>query len=494
MKLLIKLSAIITALALLIVTAGCSDSYQDAVIYFEIPEKPFTFDPQTASSDSELAVTANIYEGLLRKNASGAIVCGMAANFSKQGLTYTFTLRDNAEWSDGTSVTAADFVFGLRRAVQPETKAPFASRLFAIENAEQIYNGKLSPESLGISAPDEKTVIIKLCREDDKFEESLTTSVAMPCSEKFFGKCGGKYGLTLDTVISCGSYMLTRWKKDPFALRIKNNTHYNGTFKPKNSAVYITASEDKTAIERLTENGADIAFIDSSLTDTAVKNGLKTAEYCNICWFLTMNSELPAALRKSLAMLIGPEVYGKSLKSGYSAATSVFPPAVLKSPDGTGMTAYNLAAGKELFIKEVSKLEDKKFPADIKLYYYDNGVIKPVITDIVGHWQNNLGAFINIEAAQNIENLTSELKNQTLTMAVFPIRAESDVLSEYLENFSAVSGNSVSEIQSNILKGSNIFPLLFQNTSIAYSSALSDVATALGNGYIDFSFIVKTES
>ena len=158
------------------------------------------------------------------------------------------------------------------------------------------------------------------------------------------------------------------------------------------------------------------------------------------------------------------------------------------------MTAYNLAAGKELFIKEVSKLEDKKFPADIKLYYYDNGVIKPVITDIVGHWQNNLGAFINIEAAQNIENLMSELKNQTLTMAVFPIRAESDVLSEYLENFSAVSGNSVSEIQSNILKGSNIFPLLFQNTSIAYSSALSDVATALGNGYIDFSFIVKTES
>lgn len=67
MKLLIKLSAIITALALLIVTAGCSDSYQDAVIYFEIPEKPFTFDPQTASSDSELAVTANIYEGCFVK-------------------------------------------------------------------------------------------------------------------------------------------------------------------------------------------------------------------------------------------------------------------------------------------------------------------------------------------------------------------------------------------------------------------------------------------
>lgn len=493
MKRIFKLLALITALALFLCTAGCSDSYQNAVIYFEIPEKPFTFDPQTASSDSELAVTANIYEGLLRKNAGGAIVGGMAKDFKKEGKTYTFTLRENAEWSDGTPVTAADFVFGLRRAVLPETKAPFASRLFAIENAEQIYKGKLSAENLGISAPDDKTVIIKLCREDDKFEESLTTSVAMPCNEEFFNKTGGKYGLTIDTVISCGSYMLTRWKKDPFSLRIKENSKYNGTFKPKNSAVYITNSEDKTAIERLTENGADIGFIDSSLSDTAKENGLKTADFGNICWFLTMNSDLPVGIRKSLAMLIGSEIYGNSLKAGYTSADSIYPPAVLKNTDNTGVTAYDLTAAKELFAKEISKLEDKKFPTDIKLYYYENGVIKPVITDIAGHWQNNLGAFINIEAVSSAEKLIPELKNQTLTMAVFPVRAESDVLSEYLENFAEVSGNNPTEIQNNILKGNNIFPLLFQNTTIAYSQSLSDVTTTLGNGYIDFSFIVKTE-
>ncbi len=496
MKHFIKFTALLTAVILLLGTVGCKDSYQNAIIYYEIPERPFTLDAQTASTDSELSVVKNIYEGLLRKNSSGAVVCGAAESFEKNGLKYTFKLRENGVWSNKEPLTAADFVFGLRRAVTPATAAPFASRLFAIKNAKEIGSGKKSADTLGVSAPDEHTVIIELAYDDPSFEEALTTSVAMPCNEKFFNESGGKYGLTLNTVISCGSYRLGRWNDDEnsFGIRIYSFESYKGTFKAKNSAVYITCTKDKTPYERLCDNNVDITFIDSALSDNAKAAGLKATNYQNICWVMTMDSSLSENFRKSLAMLIGEQVYSADLKPGYSAAASLFPGVISGEKSSAGMLSYNADGAKTLYSAELKKQTDKKFPSDIKLYFYDNGVIKPIITDIVGHWQNKLGAFINIETASSADKLTPQLKSRDLPIAVFPIRADSESLSEFSEKFGvSASGKTADAVQSELLRGTSIIPLLFQNTTIAYSDALSDVYTVPGDGYIDFSFIVKTE-
>lgn len=143
------------------------------------------------------------------------------------------------------------------------------------------------------------------------------------------------------------------------------------------------------------------------------------------------------------------------------------------------MLSYNADGAKTLYSAELKKQTDKKFPSDIKLYFYDNGVIKPIITDIVGHWQNKLGAFINIETASSVDKLTPQLKSRDLPIAVFPIRADSESLSEFSEKFgvSASGKNRPTPVQSELLRGTSIIPLLFQNTTIAYSDALSDVYT-----------------
>lgn len=493
MKRILKALALILALLTVFSLSACGDSYQDAIIYFEIPEQPYTVDPQTASTDSELVIVGNIFEGLLRKNASGAIVCGACESFEYNNLTYTFKLRDDILWSNEVPLTAHDFVFAFRRGVSPETQAPFASRLFPIVNAKEIYEGKKSADTLGVSAPDDTTLIIKLSYEEEGFEEALTTSVAMPCNEEFFKETGGTYGLNAESIMSCGSYKLTKWNKDSFGIRLYTNSLYSGTFTAKNSAVYITKDKDETAIERLIGNNVDIAFIDCSLSDTAKENELRTIDYENICWFLTVSPEFSLDMRKSLAMLVGSEVYGGDLEAGYSPADSIYPCSVYENAGSSGLTLYNAEAAKALFAKEVSKLSEKKFPSGVKLYYYDNGVIKPVVTSIVGHWQNNLGAFVNIEAVSSAEKLVTELKNQNLDMAIFPVRADSTDLEEYLADFGIDAGNeSALELQKKVLKDSTIFPIAFQNTTIAYSPALSDVFTTFGNGYIDFSFIVKT--
>lgn len=486
-----KILALVCALALCLLV-GCSTGNQDAIIYFEIDENPLTVDPQTASSDSELSIVKNIFEGLLRKDQNGKIVCGLSESFTKNGLTYTFKLKDGLIWDNEEPLTSADFVFALKRALSPETKAPFASRLFCIENAKAVFEGKLQKDKLSVSAPDDKTVMIKLAYEDSEFEETLTTSVAMPCNEKFFNETKGKYGLSNKYIISSGNYRLTKWNKESFGIRLYSNKYYKGDFKAKNAAVFITNDDEKTPIERLRENNVDITFVDASLLNN--ESEIKTIGYKNTCWFLTLGANFSPDMRKALASLVGSDVYSGSLKNGYTAADSIFPPAVTEGISNEGFTPYNLNLAKQLFKAEIAKLEDKKFPSGAKLYYYNNGAVKPIVTDIVGHWQNNLGAFVNIEEVKDLNYLRSELKAQTLPMAIFSVRANSSNVAEYLQSFGVSYNNEApAEIQKRILKSNGIIPIAFEETTIAYRTSLSNVTTTLGNGYIDFSFIVKSE-
>ncbi|MBO5021668.1 MAG: hypothetical protein J6D52_13470 [Clostridia bacterium] len=493
MKLISKIISILLIAVFLFSATACSDT-MDAYIYFELPYLPETLDPQTASTDAELLIIRNIHEGLLRKNSKGEIVGGIAEDFQKNGLTYTFTLRSNAKWSNGDKITADDFVFALRRAVSPETKAPFVSRLYSITGALDINNGKANVESLGVKALDKKTLSITLNKEDPLFLETLTTSIAMPCNEKFFYETAGKYGLFADSILSSGSYRLTRWRKETFGIRLYKNEGYKGFAKAQNSAVFITCNNDETPLQKLQRNSIDMAFIDSASTLEAENSSLKTESFQNICWILTLGKDFTPNMRKALAMMVGGNVYSNSLPTSYSVATSLFPEAISQNTSPTGITAYNLPEAKKLYLKELEKLEDKKFPSDVILYYYDDGNIKNVVTDIVGHWQSNISAFINIESVSSSTLLTSQLTDPSYKMSIFPIRADSTNLAEYLKIFGITyNGEPLAEIQTNLLKSNNIIPIMFQNTVLAYSPALSSVYTELGNGYVDFAFIVKEE-
>ena len=199
-------------------------------------------------------------------------------------------------------------------------------------------------------------------------------------------------------------------------------------------------------------------------------------------------------MRKSLSMLVGSEIYANNLKDGFSPANSIFPSVISDSPIVDGKTLYNLESGKKLFLQEVSKTDKNKFPEDIILYYYDDGNIKSVVTDIVGHWQNNLSAFVNIESVSDSQLLADEIVNQKYPMAIFPIVADNSNTYEYLKKLGIdYKGESLSEIQSKFLKSNNIIPIAFQNTTIAYSPAITNLITQAGDGYVDLSFIVKDE-
>jgi len=488
-----RIISLILSLCLILTAVGCS-STDDEYIYFELPKTPSTLDPQTASEDSELLIIKNCYEGLFRKDSNGKTVLGAAESFKENGLVYTFKIREDAKWSNGEKLTAFDFEFALKRALLPETKAPFASRLFAIENAKAVHSGTLSSQQLGVMAVNEKTLKITLSEADPNFKESLATSVAMPCNEKFFCDAAGKYGLTASNMLSNGSYELTRWRKDPFGIRLYRNEEYSGDFISKNAAVFITCDTEDPLLEKLEKNHIDMAFVDSALKPEIEKIGLQSTSVENICWFLTLSNDFSLDMRKSFIMLIDKSIFSGSLPSGYTAANSIYPHIFESEQTATGLTPYNKEVAKQLYLKELEKLEGKKFPSDVVLYYYDDGFIKNTVTDIVGHWQSNLSAFVNIEAVSKSSLLTPELKSQTYKMALFPVRADSHEIYEYLNKFGVAYNNEpLDKIQENILRNANIVPILFQTTDLAYSKALSNVVMEAENGYIDFSFIVKKD-
>jgi hypothetical protein len=121
------------------------------------------------------------------------------------------------------------------------------------------------------------------------------------------------------------------------------------------------------------------------------------------------------------------------------------------------------------------------------------GFSKNMVTSIVGHWQNHLGAFINIEAVSSPTVLEAQLKDQSYYMSVFPITVNTPSVAEYLSNFGInyTSGN-LTQIQTNILSNSTLVPLAFESKNIAYSQRLSNVKMQNGTS-LDFAFIVKAD-
>ncbi|MGR4888165.1 ABC transporter substrate-binding protein, partial [Salmonella enterica] len=145
-----------------------------------IKDEPASLDPAKAVGLPEIQVIRDLFEGLVNQNEKGEIIPGVASQWkSNDNRIWTFTLRDDAQWADGTPVTAQDFVYSWQRLVDPKTLSPFAwfAALAGITNAQAIIDGKVTPDQLGVSAVDAHTLRIQLDKPLPWFA-SLTASFA----------------------------------------------------------------------------------------------------------------------------------------------------------------------------------------------------------------------------------------------------------------------------------------------------------------------------
>jgi len=200
-------------------------------------------DPRVLLSTAHAVVQYAIFESLVRTH-DGNLLPGMAESWeiSDDGITYTFHLRD-AKWSDGKPVTAGDFVHAFVRMFEI---CPASSIFDDIKNGAQLRSGEVSPEQLGVQAPDDKTVVITLKNPVPYFMGLIGLHLGSPGREDLATEFGDGYGATAESLASCGPFILKEWKHEDKLVLEKNPDYWNADAIKLDKVVIFILPDEQT--------------------------------------------------------------------------------------------------------------------------------------------------------------------------------------------------------------------------------------------------------
>lgn len=301
----------------------------------------------TLSTDVvSMFVLGHVMEGLLRYDEHNALIPAVAEEWDIRPEGATFRLRPDAVWSDGEPVTAHDFVFAWRLAVDPENAASYAFLFYSIKNGEAINTGKLPLESLGVRAVDDRTLAVEFERPIAYFDKLVSFFAFLPIREDFYRSREGRYAADAVDLLYNGPFTMARWVHGAH-VRLEKNEQYWDRDRVRLDAIdlpYIT--NDSNAHLNLYRDGS-IAMVGQSagLGAESVKQAMNEGWQLSrandgTVWFVEMNQR-PGRLfnnknlRKALMYASdNTELVYRAMKNpGYSPAKSIFP-AWLKGEEG----------------------------------------------------------------------------------------------------------------------------------------------------------------
>lgn len=298
--------------------------------------EPASLDPHKISGTWENYVVGDMFVGLTTENPSAAAIPGIAESWqiSDDGKTYTFTLRKSS-WSDGTPLTAADFVFSLQRILLPETAAEYASLLYIIEGAEAVNTGKAQAETLAVKALNPLTLEIKLTGPAPYFLELLTHYTAYPVPKHVIEKVGKLWTKPENMVVN-GPYKLVEWLPNTHVKLTKNDKYWDAASLSLDNLTFYT-QEDRAAVQKRFRAGEiDVAMdFASDQISWLMKNlpaETRIAPYMGVYYYPINSSVEPftdVRIRNALSMAVNRKaIVDKVLKTGELAAYSFVPPGV----------------------------------------------------------------------------------------------------------------------------------------------------------------------
>lgn len=234
----------------------------------ELSEIP-SMDASLASDSASSTALNNTMEGLYRIGKDQKRVPGIAEDVQKldDGKKYIFKLRKDAKWSNGEPVTAKDFVYSWKRAVNPDTKATYSYIMFDIKNAEKIHKKELPADQLGVKAIDDYTLEVELDNPVPYFVDLTVYPVFYPLNENFVKAQGDKFGLEANTTLYNGPFVMSDWKHEQ-SFQFKKNPSYwdNKTVKIEEINFNIVKNTS-TDVNLYETNSIDRAALTSEFVD-----------------------------------------------------------------------------------------------------------------------------------------------------------------------------------------------------------------------------------
>ncbi|MDF2538585.1 MAG: Oligopeptide transport system substrate-binding protein [Herbinix sp.] len=315
----------------------------DNVLNVHFDVEVASLDPQIATDGTSFEVLAAVTEGLYSVDAAGSSILAMAETVDKSadGLTYTYKIRD-AKWSNGTPVTANDFVFAWRRLVDPAVASEYAFivEIACIKNASAIIAGEVAPDQLGVTATDEKTLVVTLDVPVPFFESLLSFPSFLPVNEEFFTAAGDSFGTSPETVLSNGPFMITAYEPAATTITLAKSTTYWDAAKVALDGIKYQVIKDSQQAMLSYQNGdLDVA----TLSGEQVEQFQADPEFNNIMagylWYISPNQTVAGLENQNLRMALAlsydkAAVVNNILKDGSIVADFAVPTLLATGPDG----------------------------------------------------------------------------------------------------------------------------------------------------------------
>ncbi len=208
-------------------STGADDG--EKAITVAINSETGTMDPAGSIALTYLAYSVSALDELLTFDENGEIEYRAAESYevNEDSTVWTFHLREDALWSDGTPVTSADFLNTITRALDPASGSGYANYLFPIENAEAIYNGEAEMDTLGVETPDDHTLTFRLAEPCVYFLDLLRLPVYTPSCERYADSPDSGWDTDPETSLANGPFCLTEYVPDQYFVLEKNENYWD---------------------------------------------------------------------------------------------------------------------------------------------------------------------------------------------------------------------------------------------------------------------------
>ena len=345
-----------------------------------------SLDPQVATDGTSFEVIADYTDGLMQMDADGAAVPAMAETYdiSEDGKTYTFHLRD-AKWSNGEAVTAADFVFGWQRAVDPATASEYSymlSDIGQVVNAAEIIAGEKPVTDLGVTAVDDKTLEVQLNVPVSYFLSLMYFPTFYPVNEAFYNTCADTFGTSPETVLSNGAFVLTDYQPAATAFAMEKNPDYYDADKiALDGLAYQVIKDSQQALMSYQTGTLDITLLNGEQVDQVKDDPEFTSVGAGYLWYISPNIDAVPDLanlnlRKAMTFALDRDaITGDVLKDGSTPAYTAVPAQFAAGPDGSDFSAdqtkfaddcaYDPEKAKEFFETAKAELGKDTFTFDM---------------------------------------------------------------------------------------------------------------------------------
>lgn len=326
-------------------TAGSSDMN----IMLETPVQ--SLDPQQATDGTSFEVIADYMDGLMQMDADGQAVEAIAESYdlSEDGLTYTFHIREDANWSNGNPVTAADFVFAWQRAVDPNVASEYSymlSDIGQIKNAAEIIAGEKDKGELAVTATDEKTLQVELNVPVSYFLSLMYFPTFYPVNEEFFNSCGDTFATGPDTLLANGAFIMDDYQPAATAFHLKKNPDYYNADGIKLAGLnYQVIQDSQQALMSYQTGALDTTLVNGEQVDQVKDDPAFLAIGAGYLWYVSPNiAKVPELanlnVRMAMTMAINREAITTDiLKDGSAPTYTAVPMDFATGPDGTDYAA-----------------------------------------------------------------------------------------------------------------------------------------------------------